>query len=88
MEPEAGPSFDVMSGGKFEVQSSFSLREFGTPRIEEIQMLSEALSNPPAKGQLFQRLPKHMRRRQMSHHQSRLPRKLRTSVETQVRCLY
>lgn len=66
------------------MRAGFPLRDFAESRLREILMLSEAINEPPAKGRLFQRLPKHMRRRQMSHHQSRLPSKLRSAHGNQV----
>lgn len=73
------PKFDAMIGGKEEVPFALNLQDFTKYRIEEILMLTETLKESPFKGKAFQRLPKHMRRRQMSHNSKRLPRRLQNA---------
>lgn len=76
--------FDEVQGGSCKVTDRLTLGEFGKFRVDEILMLSEVISEPTAKGQLFQKLPKHMRRRQMSHNNNRLPRRLQSFVDDKV----
>lgn len=80
---EEKPQFDSNVGGSEKVPMYVRLQEFTKHRIEEILMLTESLKESPFKGQAFQRLPKHMRRRQMSHNLKRLPRRLQNvSIST------
>ncbi|KAJ8924560.1 hypothetical protein NQ315_000709 [Exocentrus adspersus] len=50
---------------------------FTAARGKEIQIMKGALSNSSGTKLAFQRLPRHMRRRAMSHNAKRLPRRLR-----------
>ncbi|KAK6632733.1 hypothetical protein RUM43_013503 [Polyplax serrata] len=68
--------FDSALGGPHAVPDMQNISTFLKQRMEEIVMLTEAVKEVPFRGQTFQRLPKHMRRRQMSHHVKRLPRRL------------
>lgn len=68
--------FDSALGGPHAVPDTQNISAFLKQRMEEIVMLTEAVKEVPFRGQTFQRLPKHMRRRQMSHHVKRLPRRL------------
>lgn len=79
MANNQSPTFDSYLGGEETLPASVNVQEFVKNRVEEIVMLTEVLKECPFRGQVFQRLPKHMRRRQMSHHIKRLPRKLRNA---------
>lgn len=52
--------------------------------LKEIQQLVESSKNPSSTKLIFQTLPKHMRRRAMSHHPKRLPRKYRAAHKAQM----
>lgn len=68
--------FDSTLGGFHTVPDVCNLSDFLKVRMEEVVMLTETIKESPFRGQAFQRLPKHMRRRQMSHYIKRLPRRL------------
>nr|XP_018905386.1 PREDICTED: ribonucleases P/MRP protein subunit POP1 isoform X2 [Bemisia tabaci] len=55
----------------------FENKAFISARIDEIEALNLAIGDASQKGMVFQTLPKHMRRRIMSHTIKRMPRKLR-----------
>ncbi|KAG5887847.1 hypothetical protein JTB14_005613 [Gonioctena quinquepunctata] len=57
--------------------SNIILSKFCAARGREIQIMNNALSSSSSVKLAFQRLPKHMRRRAMSHNVKRLPRRLR-----------
>lgn len=69
--------FDSLIGGNVNLPSTISLLKFSSSRSEEIKSMKEALSIERGTKLAFQRLPKHMRRRTMSHNVKRLPRRLR-----------
>ncbi|XP_046383506.1 ribonucleases P/MRP protein subunit POP1 [Ischnura elegans] len=71
------PQFDLLLGGTEELPQDFSLMDFASARAQEIMSISEALQEPRRTGLVFQRLPRHMRRRIMSHNAKRMPRRLR-----------
>lgn len=54
-------------------------------RAKEIQTLENTLAQPTGTKLVFQRLPKHMRRRTMSHKVKRLPRRLREAHLNQMK---
>ena len=58
---------------------SLNTLEFAGARAQEIACMEEVLrmANRDRAKRAFQRLPRHMRRRQMSHNVKRLPRNMR-----------
>lgn len=68
--------YDTSLGGKEELPAHISLIEFTSARATEIQGMKRAISSSSCTKLVFQRLPKHMRRRVMSHNVKRLPRAL------------
>lgn len=57
--------------------SALNLIKFTAARSREIQAMRDSLSTFSGTKLAFQKLPKHMRRRVMSHNAKRLPRRLR-----------
>lgn len=78
--------FDSDLGGTQSIPTIYNISDFIKHRMEEIMMLTETIKEPPFRGQTFQRLPKHMRRRQMSHYIKRLPRRLQRPYLLSVSC--
>lgn len=60
-----------------QLPSVLSISKFSVARGKEIQTLNQALKSSTGVKLAFQKLPKHMRRRAMSHNVKRLPRRLR-----------
>lgn len=63
--------------GNSNLPSALNMSKFSAARGKEIQILHQALSSSTGIKLAFQKLPKHMRRRAMSHNVKRLPRRLR-----------
>ncbi|VEN59559.1 unnamed protein product [Callosobruchus maculatus] len=57
--------------------TSLTMSKFAVARGREIQIMKNALATSTCVKLAFQKLPKHMRRRTMSHNVKRLPRRLR-----------
>lgn len=57
--------------------SHLTISSFSAARGKEIQIMKNALQRSTGIKLAFQKLPKHMRRRAMSHNVKRLPRRLR-----------
>ncbi|KAK3913842.1 Ribonucleases P/MRP protein subunit POP1 [Frankliniella fusca] len=75
--------FDALLGGDTEVPIEVNTMRFATARAQEIAAISQALDD--SKGKLiFQRLPRHMRRRVMGHNPKRMPRNLRDAHAQQL----
>lgn len=60
-----------------DLPSYLSISSFSAARGKEVQIMKNALQRSRAIKLAFQKLPKHMRRRAMSHNVKRLPRRLR-----------
>eukprot|EP00729_Bicosta_minor_P015086 gene15086-4278_t len=58
--------------------------EFATARAGELMAMSEGLSARPGAKRVHQTLPRHMRRRAMSHNAKRLPVRLRQAAERDI----
>ncbi|PSN54054.1 hypothetical protein C0J52_03083 [Blattella germanica] len=71
------PQFDALLGGCHSLPVEMSVRRFISARAQEIEALTQAIDDPQRTGLVFQKLPKHMRRRAMSRTAKRLPRRLR-----------
>lgn len=69
--------FDAFLGGNQELPSQISLLRFAVARSKEIIDMKNVLARNKSTKLAFQTLPKHMRRRCMSHNSKRLPRRLR-----------
>ncbi|EFA11371.2 ribonucleases P/MRP protein subunit POP1 [Tribolium castaneum] len=69
--------YDALLGGSEELPSNISLSKFVACRSQEIQIMKNSLLTQTGSKLAFQTLPKHMRRRAMSHNVKRLPRRLR-----------
>ncbi|KAF2883050.1 hypothetical protein ILUMI_23127 [Ignelater luminosus] len=69
--------YDSSLGGSQTLHSKVNLLQFTSARIKEIQAMKASLQETTSTKLIFQRLPKHMRRRVMSHNAKRLPRRLR-----------
>ncbi|RZC41270.1 ribonucleases P/MRP protein subunit POP1, partial [Asbolus verrucosus] len=71
------PQFDALLGGTEELPAAVTLANFVAYRSQEIQIMKNSLHSQSGTKLAFQTLPKHMRRRAMSHNVKRLPRRLR-----------
>ncbi|XP_025830511.1 ribonucleases P/MRP protein subunit POP1 isoform X2 [Agrilus planipennis] len=71
-------NFDELQGGSNFLPRTLSIMKFTAARIEEIKSMREALKLSSSTKLAFQTLPKHMRRRIMSHNPKRVPREMRT----------
>ncbi|KAI5716638.1 hypothetical protein M8J76_009819 [Diaphorina citri] len=69
--------YDAGIAGSLTLPHILNLEDYVTGHIEEINALTNAIENPTKTKLAFQRLPKHMRRRVMSHNVKRMPRRLR-----------
>uniref|UniRef100_A0A8D9DY82 Ribonucleases P/MRP protein subunit POP1 n=1 Tax=Cacopsylla melanoneura TaxID=428564 RepID=A0A8D9DY82_9HEMI len=69
--------YDIELGGKTQLPFAFNVEEYVAGHIEELKALTNAIENPTKTKLAFQRLPKHMRRRVMSHNVKRMPVRLR-----------
>lgn len=79
------PQFDTLLGGETDPPIEVDTMKFATARAQEIAAISQALAGDSSKGQLiFQRLPRHMRRRVMGHNAKRMPRNLREAYTQQL----
>ncbi|KAG8226960.1 hypothetical protein J437_LFUL009511 [Ladona fulva] len=78
------PQFDILLGGTEELPQDLTLMRYASNRAQEILSLTEALQEPRKTGLVFQRLPRHMRRRVMSHNAKRMPRQLREAHISQM----
>lgn len=74
---EPQQEFDVLLGGNQELPTKLNLMRFALARGNEIVEMKNILSTNKSTKLAFQTLPKHMRRRCMSHNSKRLPRRLR-----------
>lgn len=69
--------YDAAVGGNTSVPESILTYGYASEHLKEIKALTDAIDNPVNTKLVFQKLPKHMRRRAMSHNPKRLPRKYR-----------
>ncbi|XP_031630008.1 ribonucleases P/MRP protein subunit POP1 [Contarinia nasturtii] len=76
--------YDAAVGGNTRVENEITTFNHCHQRINEIKSLTSAIANPNSTKLVFQKLPKHMRRRAMSHHPNRLPRKYRLAHRAQM----
>lgn len=77
--------YDARIGGSVQLPNYLHTFKFAAERVDEIQNLLGAINHPNQTKLVFQTLPKHMRRRAMSHNPKRLPRKYRQAHVAQMR---
>ncbi|KAJ6626435.1 Ribonucleases P/MRP protein subunit POP1 [Pseudolycoriella hygida] len=77
--------YDAAIGGTVELPDSIQTYKYVGDRVAEIQTMFDAIDNPNQTKLVFQALPRHMRRRAMSHCPKRLPRKYRHAHVSQMR---
>lgn len=58
-----------------------SVVQFAEARVQELESMANAIRHPTELRRVFQTLPRHMRRRAMSHNSKRLPVRLREAAE-------
>ncbi|KAF0297917.1 Ribonucleases P/MRP protein subunit POP1 [Amphibalanus amphitrite] len=73
-----GPAPEPVLTGK-----NISFLELTSERATEIQRLTDAIENPNRTKMVYQRLPRHMQRRAMSHDPKRLPVRARQAFTEQ-----
>lgn len=69
--------YDSSLGGNQDLPTHINVLKFASFRCKEIATMRKHLSTTSGSKLAFQRLPKHMRRRAMSHNIKRVPRRLR-----------
>ncbi|XP_067613015.1 ribonucleases P/MRP protein subunit POP1 isoform X2 [Eurosta solidaginis] len=76
--------YDSTLGGPVTLPTHVSTFRYAATVVHEMRQLIEEVRNPVSRKLVFQTLPKHMRRRAMSHHPKRLPRKYRAAHRSQM----
>lgn len=76
--------YDAAIGGNTRLDNEITTFSHCHQRLNEIKSLTSAIASPNSTKLIFQKLPKHMRRRAMSHNPNRLPRKYRLAHRTQM----
>lgn len=77
--------YDADDGGGTKLKQSFVRTfEYAAANMKEMDELVNEIMNPTSTKLVFQSLPKHMRRRAMSHNPKRLPRKYRFKHKSQM----
>ncbi|XP_043473836.1 ribonucleases P/MRP protein subunit POP1 [Leptopilina heterotoma] len=76
--------FDNFLGGSQELPHEANILKIASARANEIAAMTNSLENPQQTKLIFQKLPRHMRRRIMSHNVKRMPRRLRESHRNQM----
>lgn len=76
--------YDAAIGGNCRLENELTTFQHCHERLNEIKALTSAITNPNNTKLVFQKLPKHMRRRAMSHNPNRLPRKYRMAHRAQM----
>ncbi|KAL5293069.1 POP1 family protein [Megaselia abdita] len=78
-------SYDADDGGETKIKQSYvQTFQYAAANIKEMDELVNEIKNPTSTKLIFQSLPKHMRRRAMSHNPKRLPRKYRVKHKSQM----
>ncbi|KAG4068493.1 hypothetical protein HA402_004834 [Bradysia odoriphaga] len=77
--------YDAAVGGTVDLPDSIQTYKYVGERVTEIKSLLNSIQNPNQTKLVFQTLPRHMRRRAMSHCPKRLPRKYRQAHMSQMR---
>ncbi|XP_017064761.1 ribonucleases P/MRP protein subunit POP1 [Drosophila eugracilis] len=78
--------YDSVLGGKVTLPSHVTTYHYAAGALQEIRNLVADCQETTLRSSklIFQTLPKHMRRRAMSHHPKRLPRKYRQAHKSQM----
>ncbi|CAD7081256.1 unnamed protein product [Hermetia illucens] len=76
--------YDSAIGGHVPIPDAIQTYHYAAERADEVRKLINEIQNPSNTKLAFQTLPKHMRRRAMSHHPKRLPRRYRGIHESQM----
>lgn len=77
--------YDADDGGETKLKQSYvQTYQYAAANIKEMDELVNEIKNPTSTKLIFQSLPKHMRRRAMSHNPKRLPRKYRVKHKSQM----
>ncbi|XP_054731691.1 ribonucleases P/MRP protein subunit POP1 [Anastrepha obliqua] len=76
--------YDSALGGSVSLPTHVQTYRYAANVVQEIRQLIDEVRNPVSRKLVFQTLPKHMRRRAMSHHPKRLPRKYRAAHRSQM----
>lgn len=69
--------YDARMGGPITLPDVVTTYKHASDRLDEIKTMITSITNPKQTKLIFQCLPKHMRRRAMSHNPKRLPRRYR-----------
>lgn len=76
--------YDAAIGGNVRLENDVTTFQHCHQYMDEIKALTSVVENPNTTKLVFQKLPKHMRRRAMSHNPNRLPRKYRLAHRSQM----
>lgn len=76
--------YDASLGGNITLPTHVNTYHYAAGALQEIKSLIAEAHLPANSKLIFQTLPKHMRRRAMSHHPKRLPRKYRAAHKSQM----
>ncbi|KAH8394480.1 hypothetical protein KR222_011376 [Zaprionus bogoriensis] len=76
--------YDASLGGRITLPTHVNTYHYAAGALREIKSLIAEAQLPASSKLIFQTLPKHMRRRAMSHHPKRLPRKYRAAHKSQM----
>lgn len=76
--------YDASLGGHVTLPSHVATYHYASGLLQEIKSMIADAQLPASSKLIFQTLPKHMRRRAMSHHPKRLPRKYRSAHNSQM----
>lgn len=76
--------YDASLGGHITLPTHVNTYHYAAGALQEIKSLIAEAQLPANSKLIFQTLPKHMRRRAMSHHPKRLPRKYRAAHKSQM----
>ncbi|CAD7005671.1 ribonucleases P/MRP protein subunit POP1 [Ceratitis capitata] len=76
--------YDSTLGGSVSLPTHVQTFRYAANVVQEMRQLIDEVRNPVSRKLVFQTLPKHMRRRAMSHHPKRLPRKHRAAHRSQM----
>lgn len=77
--------YDADDGGDTKLKQSYvQTYQYAAANIASMDQMVNEIKNPTSTKLIFQSLPKHMRRRAMSHNPKRLPRKYRVKHKSQM----
>ncbi|XP_075167124.1 POP1 ribonuclease P/MRP subunit isoform X2 [Haematobia irritans] len=79
MEESRKLEYDSTLGGPVVLGTHLPTYKYAASALQELKELVSATKQTTSTKLIFQSLPKHMRRRAMSHHPKRLPRKYRAA---------